>query len=500
MYEFVDLHERGAASTSLSIQTIFNGINLDEVLTDESGGFTTLTVSGRGNVTNRLFTTEIPGKDGLLESNEYTSSEREIVVKYKITDRTNEGFRLRFNKLNDLLKGTKNELVFSDEDASFYATLSGNEVPEENSNTLIASLTFLCSNPRKYGPEKTITLNTSSGTIANVDGTASTKPIFELEVNAPITFAMVSTGDEYMVIGRPADIEEELVDTKTMILEEEGTSLGSWSEASTMVDVGEVSGRFETDGIGITVPDYGLPSDSRWHGPALIKEIPVIQDFEIEMLMDVRTINSEETFRIECYLFDENFNVLGKVGIKDNGLQLHRKKGVGRIGSELGGTTNYLISSENYEYNWDTFNGMVRMRRVGKRFEFYITRVSNAGNHVNSQVASYYDSDGSYQGLLKYIQIHIGKYSGTEQAYTPRIDSIRVFQLHETNVDQTPYIANVGDKIVMNHRTRELLLNGERVAKGDFGSRPFNLSPGENTLVLLPENGLRGIMKYRPAY
>ena len=54
MYGFVDIVPgSGTGSTSLSIQTVFNGINLDEELTDENGRFITLTVSGRSNLTQK---------------------------------------------------------------------------------------------------------------------------------------------------------------------------------------------------------------------------------------------------------------------------------------------------------------------------------------------------------------------------------------------------------------------------------------------------------------
>ncbi|WP_200411288.1 distal tail protein Dit [Virgibacillus salexigens] len=156
MYDFVDLHERGTRSTSLSIQTLFHGMNLDDVLTDENGSFVTLTVQGRGNLKQRITTTEVPGGHGVLEYNDPTFDIREIKVKYKIADRTNAGLRQRINRLNALLVGSKKTLVFTDEEATFYATLLTNDAPEETSNELVCTLTFLCSDPFKYGKHNQI--------------------------------------------------------------------------------------------------------------------------------------------------------------------------------------------------------------------------------------------------------------------------------------------------------------------------------------------------------
>src|SRR5690606_20373076 len=153
MYDFVDtIPGSGTGSTSLSIQTVFNGINLDEELTDENGSFITLTVSGRSNLTQKINTIEVPGMDGLIEQDGAKLEPREITVKYKISDRTNEGFRKRLDKLNSLLEGSKRELTFTDEDALFYATLLTNDITEEESNNLVGTITFLCSDPFKYGP------------------------------------------------------------------------------------------------------------------------------------------------------------------------------------------------------------------------------------------------------------------------------------------------------------------------------------------------------------
>ncbi|RFA36233.1 hypothetical protein CAI16_05445 [Virgibacillus dokdonensis] len=159
MYKFVDPNETGVSSSSLSIQTIFNGIKLDEQLTDETGNFMTLTVTGRGNIKQNIKTTQVPGMDGALETDKTTFDVREITVKYKISDSTNEGFRSRVNQLNNVLRGSKKMLQFTDEDKFYYATLSENSIPEEDKNELVCELTFLCSNPYKYGQtHKTIAL------------------------------------------------------------------------------------------------------------------------------------------------------------------------------------------------------------------------------------------------------------------------------------------------------------------------------------------------------
>ncbi|WZY01590.1 distal tail protein Dit [Bacillus sp. FSL W7-1360] len=172
MYSFVDPVTGSKDHVPTPLRTVFNGKNLDEKLTDETGLFRTLTVSGRGVLARRINTNEAPYKHGLIERG-YTYQERVIEVKFLITDQTSEGLRDRFNRLNALLLGRKKRLKFTDEDAYFYATLQQGEIPEEDQNQLIGTLTFLCSDPAKYKESHTITVSNEWQTY-NIEGQATT--------------------------------------------------------------------------------------------------------------------------------------------------------------------------------------------------------------------------------------------------------------------------------------------------------------------------------------
>ncbi|MBT2215830.1 phage tail family protein [Virgibacillus dakarensis] len=362
------------------------------------------------------------------------------------------------------------------------------------------TITFLCADPYSYGPEKTHEFTSDIDIITN-EGTAEADPIFELEVKKSVTFAMVQNdNEEYQLIGIPTDVEEEVIDTKALLLEERGQSLDTWSDTPTAVD-GSVSGTLGTDNDGITVPSYGTDTND-WHGPALIKDIPAIQDFEIEMMAQGRTTNTAQTFRVEFYLFDEGMNVLGKMAIMDNSRNIYRKKAEGRVGPFVGKYQNYLIDSRNYSYDgWDFYYGMLRMRRVGNQFEFYVTRINNNNKHVYSLKETFTDNDNQYMGKLKYVQIHIGKYGDTPRAYAPKINHIKVFELNQATVDQTPYIAYPGDIITFDHKDDEILINGEdRKDLKDFGGSFFKLQKGDNQLIAQPSDSFNTKSRYRPRY
>ena len=499
MYQFVEVTEP-SPSTQPSLQTTYNGINLDDYLSDSSGSFMTLNVTGRNRLRRRINLLNTLGMDGAHEEQKATEDVHEIIVSYKMQDKTNEGFIERFDKLKDLLVQQKKRLEFTDDDKFYYATLYDLETPEENTRDLIGTITFVCSDPYKYGEEKELNFTDDSIIIDN-KGTASAKPIIELTAKEKSTFAMVTLGDEqFNIIGQPADVDEVVVDEKTKVLEERGETLNEWTESGTDVD-GEVTGQLTTDGTGIVVQSYG--SGSRWHGPALLKEIEPIQDFEVEMRLRVKAENPKVTYRIEFYIFDENMDVLGKMAIMDASEGRVQYSSEGRIGPFVGKHVNYLISSENYQRNKNHFHGMLRMRRIGKRFEFYVARIGHTSEeghiHHDTLTQVFNDINNEYQGRLKYVQIHIGKYGDTPSANLPRINAFEVYERNEVTVDETPYIIYPGDVVTFDHINDDVLLNGE-LSKDNFFGDFFELKKGQNHLTITPENTFDTVVKYRERY
>lgn len=393
-------------------------------------------------------------------------------------------------------------LVFKDEpDRIYYALVDGGLDLNELVRWGQGEITFICPDPYKYSTFSNVLTFPADIVTVESKGTAEADPIFELMTKKKTTFAMISNGDdEYNLIGTPSNVDEVIVDTKTQLLEERGQTLDTWTTAGTKVDGGVVAGSLSTDNDGVTVPSYGADTNN-WHGPALMKEVTPAQDFEVEMMVQGRTTTVNQTFRIEFYLFDENMNVLGKMAMLDNNLGINRKKGEGRIGGSAGVHTNFLISSRNYSYDQDYFYGMLRMRRVDKAFNFYVTRINNNNKHVQSLSETYIDNANDYQGKLKYIQIHIGKYGDTERAYAPKIDHVKVFELAQVTEDQTPYILDAGDVVEFNHKDDDILINGEpRNDLKNFGGSFFKLKKGENRIIVTPEDTFDSKVSFRDKY
>src|SRR5699024_4990710 len=107
-----------------------------------------------------------------------------------------------------------------------------------------------------------------------------------------------------------------------------------------------------------------------------------------------------------------------------------------------------LIGDNSYIENnaRDTTLFYLRFRREGKRFTVYIAHWRNQ-RHETIWEASYNDVDDRFQGRLKYITLFIGRFQDRVNPNRARINSVEVFELSQSTVDQTPYIIYPGDII-----------------------------------------------------
>lgn len=507
MYGFVDTIE-SAPSALMSIQTIFNKLNLDDALTDDDGIFRTLVVSGRGGAQYDINTISIKAMHGTWEEKSPRREPREISVEFQLKTESNLEMNEKLNKLRSILVGSKKELEFTDEEVLYYATLQSIELPEENSNDLVGTIYFLCSDPDKYGKEQT--LETSDDTfIVENKGTANAEPVFELTAKEKTTFAMVANGadedSEYNLIGVPADDETETVDTKTSVLYENGSTLKGWSTANLdMIDksrMPKISGEMGTDGAGIRAESYG--TGDKLHGPAIYKEITPIQDFEIETTFDINSRREQESWRMGINFLDENMNVLGHIGIKDNNRNYKRRVPLARYGHYRGGGRN----NGNLIGDTKAFNDArsltlfyLRAKREGNKFEFYIGEWKSQ-KHVKSWHETYHDVDNEYGGKLKYITLYVASFADRVTPSRMRINSVEVFELSQAVEDQTPYILRKGDVVTFDHKDEDILINGEpRNDLKNFGGSFFTLKKGYNNLLVYPDGAFDTKVTHRDKY
>lgn len=398
-------------------------------------------------------------------------------------------------------------LQFDDEpDRTYYAKVDGTI---EDFNRFVdqrrGTITFLVPDGFSYGPEKTVT-STDDAFIVENNGTAESDPIFELTAKKRTTFALVSNvEEEYNLIGEPADDDVQTVDGRTSVLYENGSTINTWQTATLeMVDnhfVKKIDGSMGTDGAGIRANGYG--TGSNLHGPAVYKEINPIQDFEIETTFDIISRRPEENWRLGINFLDENMNMLGHIGIKDNSRTYKRRVPLARFGPYRGsgqGSGNLIGDSQKNDNAREATLFYLRVKREGNTFNFYIGEWQNQ-KHVRHWEATYRDRANQFNGRLKYITLYITKWGDRPNPARLRINSVEVFELTKATVNQTPYIIYPGDVLVFDHKDKDILLNGEsRKDLKAFGGSFFNLKKGFNNLIVSPENTFNTKVKFRERF
>lgn len=461
-----------------------------------------LEVTGRSLSPNEINTMSVSGMDG-----SYIQGKRKpgVSLKVKIMMRleSSEDLREAIDELNEFFD-TEEEvpIIFSDEpNKTYYGMMSDISEGIEVEGTHIVTITFFRSDPYKYGPEESMEFQSDADSVDN-QGKATAFPVFELEVHEPTTFAMIQNQrQEYMMIGTPAEDDVEVVSGKDLVLTENGSTLDTWDTNGTEIDnfIGNIAGSMRHDGTGILAESYG--TGEKMHGPAVIKEISPIQDFEIETTFDIISNHEEDNYRMEVYMFDEGMNMLGKMGINDNNRNLWRRLGLGRVGGYAGPSERYAINGDNYKRDdlGEVALMYLRVKREGKKFTFYIAEIRN-GRHY-ATIEESINVSNEYLGKLKYIQLFIGNWQDRNRTFRTRINYVHVYKLQELTVDQTRYIAYPGDIITFGHKNEEILINGEdRSDLKDFGGTFFHLYRGENQLLMHPPNTFFGKLHYNPRF
>src|SRR5690625_3909523 len=465
--------------------------------------FRIIDIYGRNISTQNLDLVPVPGMNG-AHLNDVTTPPRYLEVRARIDASDREELSDRIDEINAIFDVQEPvPIVFPDEpDMTYYG------VPEisadEGRKVFFArnTITFVCPDPYKYGPEQTAIFPSDLVVVEN-KGSSEAFPVFEMTVKAPITFAMIQNHlEEALLMGEPADDDIQVVDTRTSVLYENGSTLDQWQHTQNTdmvnddVNIDSMDGKMGTDNAGIRADSYGT-ARNRQRGPAIFRELDEpIQDFEMETTFDILSNREIENFRMMIYFNDENMNPIGQFGIKDNTKNYKRRRPIAQVGEH---NQNVIIGDS----SWTNDNARnttlfyFRMKREGQRFAFYVGEWQSQ-RHIRTWEEEFIDVNNEYQGRLKYITLFIGTYQDRVTPSRLRINSVEVFELKSVEEDQTPYIAYPGDKIIFDMKSEEILINGEdAMTEKAFASEFFSLKKGYNTIGVLPENSLDTTVRFR---
>lgn len=460
-------------------------------------------IIGRGISENELEYLEIPTMDG-----GYFRKKRKpvkpLTVTCDIRADNREEIRDKLNALNNLLSSDKPAPIeFPDEPGmTWYGMVQTTGEDKESHFIHKGSFTLLCFDPYKYAPEQSLPF-TDSGMV-EVGGTAPTDPVFELDILQDITHMDVIRGDgEYMRLGTPAQADENTFDRRTLILHDTCTTTTGWA-TPTYVDNGPITGTMGVSDGGFVADDFGADeSPSVWQGPSIKKSLSEpIGNFQLDVM--VENLNkSAQTGMIEIYLLDASNNTVAKIGIEDVWKSLRKIQGKMQLGNS--GSENEIdyYREPDRDYGWNNYDGIIRLFRDDysgeQRIRPYFALIYPDGTRDWVSSAYFYkDVQSNHQTPITQVQVAIRKWTGTE-ATSMKVKDIKVWRYNvQTGI---PYMARAGDKLVIDHKKGDVLLNGESIKElKHFGASFFNLQPGYNTLYTLPEGVANTTVKWSDAY
>ncbi|WP_188453802.1 phage tail domain-containing protein [Virgibacillus oceani] len=444
----------------------------------------------------------VPGMAGSHQSN-YRMGERKVHIALQIESDTMIEYDEIKHKIYELFYTEKEFSIIRDltPDKEIFVIQEGDyDIENITQSDGEFSLTLTMLDPYLYGPELTPPFPSDVAIVTN-NGTADADPIIELEVMAPITFAMVQNqNDEYMMIGRPAPVEQEPVEEYTKLINDNMSTLVGWGDAVTVTD-GYLGGEIESDGIRFFPRSFGTAvAPLRWQGPGLVKSLPEeVQDFE--MNVTVRNENvGWETGMVEAYLLDSLDRQIVRIHLSDSWKESANINGRVQLGHDEYQRFPFMTSAPDNHRDWNNFYGIMKLQRRGNRWWFYFARISDDKRVQISHKHYIPPIEGIFQEKVAKVQIVFRKWPNTE---TTRMGvyHLNFWKINDLSPDEVPIIADVGDIITFDHVNEELLINGEdKKSLKDFGGSYFGLKPGENQLIVHPSNAFNTNIRFRERF
>lgn len=479
----------------------YNGI-------DFAGSIRVTEIKGRGLTPSDVSTIDIPGMTGVHAARKKRLP-RAIEIKFIVEGSDTTDLRNKINTLSERLDLDEvAPLVFSDEpDKTYYAIMVNATDDDEIRSYGMGTFTFLCPDPYKYGEEQIVTLNTETGTIVNVAGTAPTTPIFELESNSLSTYALVTNQfDEYNMIGEMLDFEDTPYERYKRIFEHNMQNVTNWTPANPgetdEAETGTVAREF-IDGKNYFVPtSFGTPS-AGLYGPSFKRSLPKpLQNFRVEA--DVQFYNASNKQMVgdlAMYVLDVNGKILARFSLRDTQAGSARVIALSRIGGYGDPNRKQIINEYGDKVTtWNSFNGFLQLEREGTKWTAYLGKYMEDGRRHSRMRRVTWDTGENHQTAATQIVFAFTKRS-QYPAPIMRVGAVRVDEIaQEAGV---PYIVEEGDTITLDHADKEegYRVNGDPQTRlKNFGATQFKLRPGENVLAIEPGGTFTGTVRWRDAY
>jgi hypothetical protein len=156
-------------------------------------------------------------------------------------------------------------------------------------------------------------------------------------------------------------------------------------------------------------------------------------------------------------------------------------------------TTGYNIMNSRgaNDSTWATFDGILRIGRVGNQWYAFAALMDSKGNFNTRLWGDWTDTSGIATKQLAQVQVQLWQNGTIPKPTEQWIADLKVYKINSPTDNQVPIIARAGDVIEFDHQNDIIRRNGEDLTKEKmFIGEYFPLKPGANAIIVEPSDSI----------
>ncbi|PGT51135.1 phage tail protein [Bacillus cereus] len=399
------------------------------------------------------------------------------------------------------------ELIFDVEpNRTYLAVVDEGFDPDEFVTLGKGILKFICPMPYKLGVVQTkqFANNVDGNFQADIEnkGTVEATPVIDIVTGIQSPFLDVWNGDDYFQLGYPTGIQNKVVKKEDMVIKDEMNTLIPWTKATAKIGNYTPTGEME-----VVNNDYFktkiFGDGTGWHGPIYTRTIPngAIVDFRADMKVKLFSSYMNQVGKVVMMLLAEDNSVIAELNMNDD----YASHIMTKANAVIGGTKTLVDTTGAYATTFNDFIGHYSIARRGTEWSVYFAKADGPnGVDGTSLVERWNDVSKENPATSKPIAkvaIAFLQYGALSTPMDMRIEDLKVWKLYSVNVDETPYIFDVGDKIQIDTERSLVTINGTNAIalKDIFSSFPV-VKRGQNKIIVRPLNIGTAQITYRERF
>ncbi|QWI52524.1 distal tail protein Dit [Bacillus mycoides] len=448
----------------------------------------------------------VPGMPGahLIQTNTNVR-EIEVPVILKATDQSAMQ-KVKEDLAKWLVHGEAKELIFDDEkDRVYMAVINDSAELDELVFRGKGTIKFICPMPYKLGlPQEYEMSITNSNLSAKFDnkGTVHSEPVIEIDVLKETPYIDVWNKDRYFRIGYPTEIQTKVVKKEDRVIFDECNTVVPWTKETGTIGGYTAAGDMEVrEGSYFATKLYG--DGTGYHGPIYSRPIPggPLIDFKADMKVELFSSYFNQVGKVVLLMLADDNSVIAEINMND----MFPSHVMTKANAVIGGSKVMADTTGYYSTTFNDFYGHISVARRGKTWSVYFAKYDGANGVDGTSLVNYWtdedDSNPATKKPVTKVAIAFLKYESEYTIMTLRINELSVWKLYSLNIDETPYIVDAGDKVVIDTANSLVSINGRSAMpyKDLFSEYP-TVDEGANEIIVRPASVGRAKLKYRERY